>query len=48
MLVPVAAILFVYFYGKRVGGGQSPYGTTGAHRGALADVKEKTDFHLNK
>ncbi len=35
-------------YGKRAGGGLTPFGTTGAQRGALADVKEKTDFHSNK
>ena len=48
MLVPVAAILFVYLYGKRAGGGLSPFGGMGAQWGALADVKEKIDFHLNK
>ncbi len=30
-------------YGKRAGGGLSPFRTTGAQRGASADVKEKTD-----
>ena len=48
MLVPVAAMLFVYLYGKCAGGGMSPFGATGAQSGASADVKEKIDFHLNK
>ncbi len=34
-------------YGKRAVGGLSPFRTTGAQRGASADVKEKTDFHSN-
>ena len=45
------AAMFVYHFGKCalcVGGGLSPFRTTGAEREALADVEEKTDFHLNK
>ena len=48
MLVPVAAMLFVYLYGKRAGGGMSPFGATGAQRGASADVKEKIDFSFKQ
>ena len=45
------AAMFVYHFGKCAlcaGGGLSPFRTTGAEREALADVEEKTDFHLNK
>ena len=48
MLVPVAAMLFVYLYGKRAGGGLRLFGATGTQRGASVDVKEKIVFHLNK
>ena len=30
------------------GGGMSPFGATGAQRGALADVKEKIDFSFKQ
>lgn len=43
----LAAMLFVYLYVKRTGGGLSLFGTTGAQRGASADIKEKTDFYSN-
>ena len=48
--LPVAA-MFVYHLGKCAlcaGGGLSQFRTTGAEREGLADVEEKTDFHLNK
>ena len=37
----VAAMLFVYHYGKRAGGGLGPFGTTGAQMGPSAHVKRE-------
>ncbi len=42
------SIVYRSTYGKRAGGGLSPFRTTRAQRGASADVKEKNDFHSNK
>ena len=46
MLAAVAAMLFVYHYGKCAGGGLGPFGTTGAQMGPSANVKREKQHRL--